>query len=267
MSAFRLMYGVTSNLSVYLTAIASNHHGKDFPVEFPFHNTPERGAVYPYKFNGAHLYFKYRLFTNDGQNKHFRIAVYGEGAYVKTTHHESEPNLEMGDNSGIGGGGIATWLKNKFAVSLTLGYIRPFDAEGYAPDPIHALPSVPVEVRYGDALNYALSTGYLLYPRHYKNYRQTNINLYLEFRGKYFNHAQVTLFHKLNNEYILNPVRYPVALQKGCFVDVSPGVQFIIRSDLRIDLSTTFQMLGFSYGRLYPVYTIGIQRYFFPGKQ
>jgi len=267
MSAVRLMYGLTPKLTTYLTAIASNHHGEDFPKEFPFHNTPERGAIYPYKFNGAHLYLKYRFLTLDGQNKHLRVAVYGEGAYVNTTHHESEPNLEMGDNSGIGGGAIATWLNNKLAVSLTIGYIKPFHAEGYSPDPIHSLPPVPVDVRYGEALHYAFSLGYLIYPVQYRDYRQTNINLYLECRGKYFNHAEVTLFHKQPNEYVLSTLRYPKALQTGFFADISPGIQFIVRSNLRIDFSTTFRMLGFSYARLYPVYTIGIQRYFYFGKK
>lgn len=267
MSAVRLMYGATPKLTSYLTAISSNHHGENFPVEFPFHNTPERGAIYPYKFNGAHLYLKYRFLTLDGQNKHLRLAVYGEGAWVNTTHHESEPNLEMGDNSGIGGGAIATWLHNKLAVSLTLGYIKPFHEEGFSPDPIPTLPSVPVAVRYGESLQYAFSLGYLIYPKQYRDYKQTNINLYLEFRGKYFQDAEVTLFHQLQNEYVLNKLRYPRALQSGYFVDISPGIQFIIHSNLRIDCSTTFRMVGFSYARLYPVYTIGIQRYFYLGKK
>ena len=32
-------------------------------------------------------------------------------------------------------------------------------------------------------MNYSLSAGYLLFPETYKNYRQTNVNLYLEFLG------------------------------------------------------------------------------------
>lgn len=267
MAGLRIMYGVTPRLSVYFTAITSNHHGKKMPVEFPFHNTPERGAYYPYKFNGVHLYGKYRFLSLDRENSHFRAALYGEGTLVKTTHHETEPDLEMGDNTGVGGGLITTYLKNKFAVSLTAGAILPSAYSGQSPDPVEGLPDVPVRVRYGKALEYSLSFGYLLLPRKYKDYNQTNINLYVEFHGKAFQAAKVDMFYGEQNAYFLAPSRYPVALQKGYYVDVSPGVQFIIRSNLRIDCSATFSSLGISYARLYPVFNLGVQRYFFPGKK
>jgi len=262
MSALRLMYGLTPKLSVYLTGIASNHHGPKMPVEFPFHNTPERGAHYPFKFNGVHVYGKYRFLSLDGPNSHFRMAVYAEGAYVKTTHHETEPDLIMGDNSGGGGGFITTYLKQKFAVSLTAGGIFPVKYKGLAPDPIEGLPDVPVRTQYGKALTYSLSLGYLLLPMTYKDYDQTNINIYLELRGKVFSTARVDIFADEPNEYFLWQSRYPPALQKGYYADLSPGVQFIVKSNLRIDCSVTFNCFGFSYARLYPVYTIGIQRYF-----
>lgn len=267
MSALRLMYGVTPRLSVYLTGLASNHHGKKLPVEFPFHNTPERGARYPYKINGAHLYAKYRFLSLDGQNSHFRMAAYAEGTWVKATHHETEPDLMMGDNTGFGGGWITTYLKDKFAVSLTAGAIFPAAYNGFSPDPIESLPDMPVRVQYGKALTYSLSFGYLLLPRTYTSYNQTNINLYVEFHGKAFQGARVDLFTGLPNEYYLEQSRYPAALQKGYFVDVSPGIQAIIQSNLRIDFSMTFSSMGISYARLYPVYNIGIQRYFFFGKK
>ncbi len=267
MTGLRLMYGATPRLSVYLTGIASNHHGKKLPVEFPFHNTPERGAHYPYKFNGAHLYAKYRFVSKDGENSHLRMAVYAEGAWVKTTHHETEPDLAMGDNTGIGGGLITTYLKKRFAVSLMGGVILPASYSGYSPDPIESLPDVPVRVQYGKALCYSLSFGYLLLPVKYRDYDQTNVNLYLEFRGKAFDAAAVTMFYGLPNEYFLDVSRYPTALQKGYYVDVSPGIQFIIKSNLRIDCSATFSSLGISYARLYPVFNVGIQRYFFPGRK
>lgn len=262
MSALRLMYGITPRLSVYLTGIGSNHHGKKMPVEFPFHNTPERGAHYPYKFNGAHFYSKYRFFSSDGPNSHLRLAAYVEGTYVNTTHHETEPDLMMGDNSGLGAGLITTYLKNKFAVSLTIGGILPAKYKGLAPDPIEGLPDVPVRTQYGKALQYSLSFGYLLLPSRYKSYDQTNVNLYLELRGKAFSAARVDIFADEPNEYYLPQPRYPPALQKGYYLDISPGIQFIVKSNLRIDCSITFNGFGFSYARLYPVYNIGIQRYF-----
>lgn len=263
MTALRLMYGLSPKLSVYLTGIASNHHGNKMPVEFPFHNTPERGAYYPYRFNGVHFYGKYRFLTVDGENSHIRMAAYGEGSYVKTTHHEAEPDLEMGDNSGVGAGLITTYLKKKFAASLTVGYIQPFAIKNVSPDPISQLPDVPVKVEYGKSLTYSLSLGYRLIPVVYDNYKQLNVNFYLELHGKYFSNAQVTMFEGMETEYVLNYHQYPPALHSGYFVDVSPSLQFIINSNLRVDFSTTFHGIGFSYARLYPVYTIGIQRYFY----
>jgi len=263
MSYLRLMYGVTPHLSVYLSAIASNHHGNDFPQEFPFHNTPERGANYPYKLNGGHLYAKYRFLSLDGEHSHFRMAAYAEGTLVKTTHHETEPDIEYGDNTGVGAGFITTYLKNKFAVSATVGGILPFKNYGNSPDPINGLPDVPVSIEYGKALTYSLSFGYLLWPRTYSSYNETNINLYFELHGKAYGTARVNLFVGEENEYYLLPGRYPPALIGNYFVDMSPGVQFIIRSNLRIDCSMTFHMMGQTWARLYPVYNIGIQRYFY----
>ncbi len=267
MAGLRLMYGVSPRLSVYLSGIVSNHHGEKLPLEFPFHNTPERGAHYPYRFNGMHAYAKYRFLSRDGEGSHLRMAAYAEATYVNTTHHETEPDLIMGDNKGVGAGLITTYLWQKFAVSLTGGLILPASYTGVSPDPISSLPDVPVRVRYGKALTYSLSFGYLLLPRTYKDYDQTNINLYLEFRGKAFQAAKVDMFVGLPNEYFLYPERYPSALQQGYYVDVSPGVQFIVKSNLRIDCSMTFSSLGISYARLYPVFNLGIQRYFFPGKK
>ncbi len=267
MTGLRFMYGLTPRFSVYLTGIASNHHGEKMPVEFPFHNTPERGAYYPYKFNGVHLYGKYRFLTIDRQQEHLRMAAYAEGTWVKTTHHETEPDLMMGDNSGAGAGWIGTYLYRKFAVSATVGAIFPLSYSGDSPDPIPTLPDVPVKIQYGKALTYSLSFGYLLFPRQYESYDQPNINLYLELRGKAFDVAQAWVFYGTPRSYLLATERYPPALQKGYYVDISPGLQLILRSNLRFDFSVTFSTLGTSYARLYPVYNIGIQRYFFPGER
>lgn len=262
-SNIRLMYGVTPKLTTYLTAFASNHHGDKLPSEFPYHNTPERGAIYPYKLNGGGVYAKYRFFTYDRKNEHLRIAAYGEATYVNVSHHEAEPNVSMGDNAGFSGGLIFTYLKNKGAVSLTLGGTFPTGYTGVSPDPVRGLPDIPEFVKYGNALDYKLSFGYLVYPKVYKNFDQPNFNVYLEFTGKYYDATIVRVFDGMPNEYWLQNNLYPPALQKGAFVDISPGIQAIIKSNLRIDLSCTFPMLGMSYAKLYPVFVFGIQRYFF----
>lgn len=263
MSYLRLMYGLNPKWTVYATAIASNHHGEKMPSEYPFHNTPERGANYPYRLNGGHIYTKYRFLTIDKKNMHLRLAGYLEGTYVNTTHHEAEANLSMGDTKGIGGGLIGTYLYQKFAVSATLGYIHPFDQDGYSPDPVASLGDMKVRTKYGNTWTYGLSMGYLLFPKNYESYKQTNLNVYLEFHGKQFSDARITLMKDTDLEYVLDPIRYPAALRKGYYVDVSPGIQVILGSNLRIDASVTFPMLGKSWARLYPVYTIAAQYYFY----
>ena len=68
----------------------------------------------------------------------------------------------MGDNKGVGGGLISTALLNKLAVSLTAGLIKPFehkDASG-------------IDLEYGNAYNYSLSCGNLIYPFKYKKGRK-----------------------------------------------------------------------------------------------
>lgn len=263
MSALRFMYGIRGDLTTYATLFFSNHHNWKMPEDFPFHNAPERGKVYPFKFDGAHVYLKYRFWNIDRQNTHFRAAAYLEGAYVNTTHHESEPDLFFGDNKGIGGGFIFTYLKNKFAISSTVGYIHPFDYVGVTPDPIIGLPDIPMRMQYGRTVAYSLSLGYLLLPRKYENYDQGNLNLYLEFRGKAFGNSKVDLFYGTNREYYVINNRYPPALKSGYFLDITPGIQYIYKSNLRIDFSASFRGIGFSYARLYPVFHVGIQRYFY----
>lgn len=264
MTYLRLMYGVTPKLSVYLSAIAANYHGLTLPVEFPFHNTPELGKIYPYKFKGFWAYGKYRFLSDDGYRSHFRLSAFAEISRVKSTHHVAEPNLEIGDNSGLGFGLIATVLENKFAVSLTSGAIFPFLNHGLAPDPVGTLPDISESVLYGKAFMYQLSFGYRLLPLHYHDFKQGNLNIYAEFGGKMYSAAKVNIFAGSPNEYYLQNAQYPLALQGSSYVDFSPGIQYIYRSNLRIDFSITFRWLGFSYAYdFYPVYSIGIQRYFY----
>lgn len=263
MSALRFMYGIRGDLSIYTTLFMSNHHNYKMPEDFPYHNAPERGKIYPFKFDGAHVYLKYRFWNIDGQNEHFRMAAYLEGAYVNTTHHETEPDLWYGDNKGIGGGFIATYLKNKFAISTTWGYVHPFDYIGVTPDPIIGLPDIPIRMQYGRTLSYSLSMGYLVYPRKYKSYDQGNINLYLELRGKAYTSSKVLTFYGTDLEYYIDNRIYPPALRSGYYLDITPGIQYIYKSNLRFDFSTSFRGIGFSYARLYPVFSVGIQRYFY----
>ncbi len=266
MFCLRVMYGLLPKLTVMATAGANNHHGKTFPDNLVSHThngnqttfttgNIQRGVQYPYQIAGVYLFAKYRFFTSDGQNSHLRMALYGEWSNNKVAHDEAEPNL-LDDTKGFGGGLIITALKKRFAVSLTSGVIIPGTYNGFATDPLSS-DLIPTKINYGNALKYNVSFGYLVLPKHYSGYKQTNLNLYVEFMGKAYQQAKVTQYGIVDV-----PVQTPL-LQAGNYIEIHPGLQAIFNSNLRLDLSVGFPMINTSYTRFYPMYMIGIQRYFY----
>jgi hypothetical protein len=264
--ALRVMYGLLPRLTIMATVSMSNHHGKDFPANLATHTHNGNqtvystgdyivGIPYSYRFNGISFYSKYRFVSLDGQNRHFRMALYGAYSYLNVAHDEAEPNL-LDDTKGYGGGLITTYLKKRFAVSLTSGAIIPQSHNGNIPDPI-SNELIPTQIKYGRALEYNLSFGYLLFPKKYENYDQTNWNVYLEFMGKTYEAATIRQYGFKDI-----PVSTPL-LQKGNYVDICPGIQAIIKSNLRIDFSVKFPFINKSYAHFYPVYALAVQRYFF----
>lgn len=265
--ALRAMYGLTPKLTVMLTANMSNHHNKDLPPDFPVHNTPQIGIYHPYLFNGVDAYAKYRFLTIDGEHSHIRMAVYGEYSYLNVAHDEAEPTL-LDDTRGYGGGLIATYLKNHLAVSFTGGFVVPTDYKGDVADAIAGLPTVPAVVKYGKGAVYDLSFGYLLFPHEYKSYEQTNWSLYLELMGKSYGGAQVYFGNIGANlpMYEISVKNTPV-LHGYNYLEAWPGVQCIIKSNLRVDFSMGFPLINKSYVHYYPVYMLGLQRYFYFNKK
>jgi len=277
LGALRLMYGLTPKLTVMVTASASNHHGDSLPYNLITHThlangtavyytqNIQRGLVYPYRFNGIYCYAKYRFFTADGQNKHLRMAVYGEWSSVNVAHDEAEPTL-LDDTKGVGGGLIITYFKNRFATSLTSGVIIPGRYEE-TEDLSHwtGLNGLTItKIQYGRALQYNLSFGYLLFPKKYKDYNQTNWNIYLEFIGKSYETAKIWSIFNGQTEQLA--VKTPLLMANN-YVEVRPGIQKIIDSNLRIDFSIGFNLIKRSYVNYYPMYLVGIQRYFYPNKK
>lgn len=259
----RFSYGITSKLTLSATGTVSNHHSKDLPSDFPYHNTPQVGVKLPYRFNGINLYAKYRFLSYDGQNKHFRVAAYAEYSQLKVAHDEAEPNL-LDDTKGYGGGLIATGLLQRFAASVTVGGIFPSPYKGEVPDLIPSLPGAPAKIVYANGAQYSLSLGYLLLPRKYKNYKQTNLNIYLELLGKSYGTPKIYLENvgQPGSTYQVTGIKIP-ALTNGHYIEMHPGLQVIIKSNLRVDLSAGFPLMSRSYARFYPIYSIGIQRYFY----
>ena len=69
-------------------------------------------------------------------------------------------------------------------------------------------------------MNYTLSAGYLLFPRQNKDYRQPNLNLYVELLG------QRLAGTNLN------------------YLDIAPALQLILNSRTKINLGQRFQLQG-----------------------
>jgi hypothetical protein len=185
-----VMVGLNKNLMFHVQGFMSNMDGR-------------------YSFEGASIYAKYRFFSLDGERSHFRAALFGRASTSERRAHTEDINLE-GDNSGFQGGLVLTQLLHKLALSATVGYNKARweyreTKDAHAPD---------------QAINYSLSSGYLLLPFIYKDYHQPNFNLYVELLGK------------------TNPAN------GHSYLDLAPAVQLILNSKTRIDLGYRFQATG-----------------------
>lgn len=186
-----LMFGFNKKLMIHGAATFSNMH------------TPT------VRWEGVYSYVKYRFLSIDDVHKHFRMAAFAEGGYSRNPFFYDDVSVR-GDNTGVDAGLIATQLVNKFAVSATASYLRLIDNR-----PKHYGHVIPE-----GSMNYSLSAGYLLLPREYKTYDQTNVNLYTEFL------AQRTI----------GTARW--------YIDMAPAVQFIFKSNGRLNLGYRFQLDG-----------------------
>jgi hypothetical protein len=186
-----LMWGINKKWMMHVNMYASNAHESNL------------------KFEGVGLYLKFRFLSFDQVQSHFRIAVYGKAALIDNPIQYNDINL-AGDNSGVGGGIIATQLLHKVALSFTGGYLRSMNNLG------NRVASSSVK----DAINYSFSAGYLLFPFQYKDYKQPNLNLYVEFLGK------------------SNPDT------NENYLDMAPALQLILNSIIRIDLVYQKQLYG-----------------------
>lgn len=208
-----IMFGISKNFMIHAAAFASNQMQTSI--------RPEGGSIYA----------KYRFFSHDDTHSHFRMAAYGRVAvidnpfYPVTTKNE-EMDLE-GGASGFAGGLVATQLVHKMAVSATVGYNRFMNniRDNY-PSYMSA-----------NAVNYSLSAGYLLLPRTYRSYEQTNLNLYVEFLGKANEDAQ--------------------------YMDIAPAIQFIFNSATRLDLSYRTQVFGNMSRNVFNTFTVRFEHNIF----
>jgi hypothetical protein len=260
--ALRLMYGITSNMTVMLTGSASNHHPKAFPSNLQnyFINHHQRFfPANPFLFEGLNLYVKYRIVNVDERQKHIRVAAIGEVCKSFVPHDEAEPNL-MGDNSGAGGGLIGTILYKRFVVSFTGEAVRPFPYNDKKQN---------ITFKAGNAWIYNLSFGYRIFPREYKTYKDLNVNLYVEFINKHYEKAVMTQDGKPFDFDIFQYFDLVIynSLQENKYSEVRSSVQLIFNSNNRIDIGIAQPFIGKSYLHFYPMFFFSLQKYFYPGSK
>lgn len=188
-----LMFGINKKWMVHTTTSLSNMYTS---------NT---------RWESLRAYAKYRFLSVDEVHRHFRMAAYGEISHSRNRPRYDELSL-TGDQSGIGGGLILTQLLHKLAVSSTLGIVQSLQNERL---------NESDRLLYSfNAFNYSLSAGYLLLPKRYKNYNQTNFNVYVEMLGSQ-------------------------SLDKNLqFLDIAPALQLIFNSNTKLNLGYRFQLSG-----------------------
>ncbi len=254
---YTVIYGISPKFELGQTFNFSNHHDLRLPESFIYRNTATnelqtdgyfRGQPHPFWFENFVLALKYRFLCLDAVQRHFRMATYIQLAGGNEPHPEAEPNL-MGDNAGASGGLIATYLKHKFAASLNIGYIMPYKFQQY---------DTSIVINYANAINYSLSFGYLLLPRTYTNYKQINVNLYMEFMGEAYGAVKMS---KTGETVFSGNVS---SLASGKYLEGRPGLQFIFASNTIISFSPAFPIINRSYTKTYPVYYIYLQHDFTP---
>lgn len=190
-SSSEIMFGASKNFMWHLGFTLSDMYSSNFRAE------------------SFRAYGKYRFFSQDDLYKHLRMAAFAEFSLSQNPLMFDEISLE-GDQSGFQSGLIITQLLHKLAISAIGSYI-----------------SVAGKRSAGDltpnkrnAVSYSLSAGYLLFPVTYKNYDQTNVNLYLELLGQ-----QSTI----DNRY---------------FTDLAPALQFIFNSQAKVNFGYRYQLSG-----------------------
>jgi hypothetical protein len=179
------------------------------------HTSTTISDMYSYpvtRWESANVYVKYRFLSMDQVHAHFRMAAFLEASYSRNQLFYDELTLE-GDQSGVQAGIIATQLLHKLAISGTVSTLQVLSGQRNDYDGSNR--PYPFS-----ALNYSLSAGYLLFPRKYTSYKQTNFNLYMELLGSQ----------------TLDKRRH--------FVDLAPAAQFIFNSTTKLNFGYRFQLSG-----------------------
>jgi hypothetical protein len=180
------------------------------------------------------LYVKWRFLSKDDLHRHFRVAAFADASYTRVPFHNDEITLQ-GDKPGVQLGIVATQLINRLALSATASHTQVLHKSRNSKNVIYVPP------RIYQAMNYSLSAGWLMLPKEYTDYGQTNLNVYAELL------AQQSL----------------EAARKVFFVDLAPAIQLIFNSNTKINLGYRFQIGGNMQRMAETSWLIGFERTFF----
>jgi len=184
-----LMFGLNKNLMVNISGTFSDYYSTNLRPE------------------SVKAYAKYRFLSKDDVHKHFRMAAFAEVSGTQSPYVYGDMSLN-GDVDGIQLGVTATQLWHKFALSGTVGYTNVFGDRNKLLHPFHSF----------NAINYTIAGGYLVFPKTYTSYQQTNLNVYLEVMG----------LKNLDND--------------GYMIDIAPALQLIFNSKTKVSFGKSFQL-------------------------
>ncbi len=188
-----MMFGLSKNVMLHATTGFSNMYARGMQWET------------------ARLYGKYRFYSNDGLYSHLRLAAFAEAAVSRNGARYDELSMD-GDQGGLQGGIIATQLLHKLAISSSVSLLEVLQESRWNK-------SLPQLAPY-QAVTYSISAGYLVLPKAYTSYQQTNLNLYIELLGQ-----QTTDI-------------------KRHYVDIAPAAQLIFNSQAKLNMGYRFQVDG-----------------------
>jgi hypothetical protein len=178
-----ITYGVNKNLMIRTSAFISNRSN----------------SLYG---EGANIFAKYRFYSMDDIHSHLRMAVFARYSLNRADIHQEQIEI-MGHNTGFEAGAVITQLVHKVAISSSASIEKATDN-----NPNYEFP----DIQGNTAANYTLSVGKLMYPKTYKTFKETNINLMLELAGQTITENGKT------------------------YLDAVPSIQFIFNSQSRIDI-------------------------------
>lgn len=147
-------------------------------------------------YTASDVYLQHRFYSADDIHSHTRLAFFARA--INSPYNPNTNAIMMEGQQKLWNAGlIATRLQHKWASSLTAGWVHRYVGNtNYTKE----------------GIQYIFSNGWLLYPKNYDNYQQTNVNFYVELIGQ-----------KLIG-------------QSTSFLDIAPSIQLIFNSQAKLNL-------------------------------